>query len=418
MTRRSKLVLGITLLLLFTFSAAAVMAESGFESLRSPRVIAGTWSELGIIQADVPAYALKNDDPLLIRLPEDFKYYAGNLNIAGPDIAGTSVTYTITGSENGRVRIVIPSSYNGSANDLYNAAGNDPFSISLNRDNELMLTLQNYTSTGGINKFYLYLDNVYIDNDFTGNINIALETSSDSGWPVNQVNIGDAGKPLPDAPGDLTVVGITDTGCQLSWQDYAVYEDGFYIYLKKQGESFKKYAEAAKDITKYTLTGLEPQTNYLLRINAYNKYGYSDYSNTVSIETKSKSELRFVIDENKYYLNGKEKILDSAPVIRQDKAFLPIRALVEAIGADIEWNNAEQKVTIKRDSETIEMWIGNHEAQVNDKVVAIDPDNNSIVPFIEPPGRTMIPLRFINEILGAQVEWQEDTREVIVTYLN
>gem|GEM_PF-4589195 len=417
MRHKSKLMLLMLLLLLLTFSTSAVVAETGFKSLRSPRVIAGSWSELGTIYADVPAYALENNDPLLIRLPEDFKYYAGNLNIAGPDIAGTSITYTITGSDNGRVRIIIPSSYNGSTNDLYNTAGNNPFSISLKRDNEIMLNLQNYTSTGGINKFYLYLDNVYIDNDFTGDINIVLETSSDSGWPVNQVNIGDAGQPLPDAPGDLTVVGITDTGCQLSWQDYAVYEDGFLIYLKKPGESFKKYAEVAKDVTEYTLTGLEPQTNYLLRINAYNKYGYSDYSNTVSIETKSKSELRFVIDENKYYLNGEEKILDSAPVIREDKAFLPIRSIAEAIGADIEWNNTEQKVIIKFDNKTIEIWIGKNEARVNDKVVAIDPQNSSIAPFIEFPGRTMLPLRFINENLGAQVDWKEDTREVKVTYL-
>jgi uncharacterized protein len=39
------------------------------------------------------------------------------------------------------------------------------------------------------------------------------------------------------------------------------------------------------------------------------------------------------------------------------------------------------------------------------------------VPLIMPPGRTMLPLRFIAETLGCQVEWDAATRRVTITYV-
>jgi len=46
----------------------------------------------------------------------------------------------------------------------------------------------------------------------------------------------------------------------------------------------------------------------------------------------------------------------------------------------------------------------------------IDPDNQRVVPMIVPPGRTMLPLRFILESLGSRVDWKAQTWEITVTY--
>jgi hypothetical protein len=48
--------------------------------------------------------------------------------------------------------------------------------------------------------------------------------------------------------------------------------------------------------------------------------------------------------------------------------------------------------------------------------VLIDPENPDVKPVILPPGRTMLPFRFIAEQLGASVRWDLVKREVTITY--
>ena len=48
----------------------------------------------------------------------------------------------------------------------------------------------------------------------------------------------------------------------------------------------------------------------------------------------------------------------------------------------------------------------------------IDPSNPNVKPFIiDPPGRTMLPLRFISEALGCNVQWNEALQLVTITEL-
>ncbi|HRT37797.1 MAG TPA: copper amine oxidase N-terminal domain-containing protein, partial [Caldisericia bacterium] len=49
---------------------------------------------------------------------------------------------------------------------------------------------------------------------------------------------------------------------------------------------------------------------------------------------------------------------------------------------------------------------------INNMEIYIDPDNIKVVPFIIPPGRTVVPIRFISETFGAKVDWEGDTKTV------
>ncbi|MDW7678057.1 MAG: copper amine oxidase N-terminal domain-containing protein, partial [Bacillota bacterium] len=68
------------------------------------------------------------------------------------------------------------------------------------------------------------------------------------------------------------------------------------------------------------------------------------------------------------------------------------------------------------DDSTVELWIGSSIARVNGVSTQIDARNSQVKPLIMPPGRTMMPLRFIAESLGCDVEWNERTQEVTVMY--
>ncbi len=137
----------------------------------------------------------------------------------------------------------------------------------------------------------------------------------------------------------------------------------------------------------------------------------------------AKLKLEFNIGINNSYLTTGTtvkaiQVMDIAPVIVESRTLLPIRFVVEPLGGTISWNEPEQKVTIIRGTTTIELWIGNNMATINGVLVMIDPNNANVKPFIiDPPGRTMLPLRFISEALGCTVLWDEPTQTVTITEL-
>ncbi len=124
--------------------------------------------------------------------------------------------------------------------------------------------------------------------------------------------------------------------------------------------------------------------------------------------------LRYTIGSRNYYLNDVLQAMDVAPIILEERTLLPIRYVAQPLGAKVDWDQDEQKVTITLDSKTIEMWIGKNTALVNGVQTTIDLDNPGVVPIIQSPGRTMLPLRFIAEILGCQVDWDDAAKQVTV----
>ena len=100
---------------------------------------------------------------------------------------------------------------------------------------------------------------------------------------------------------------------------------------------------------------------------------------------------------------------DVAPVIRNSRTMLPARFVVEALGGAVAWNEAEQKVTITKDGDVLEIFINEPFATVNGKPVELDAPA-----FIE-ADRTYLPLRFVAEYLGAEVNWDAQEQSVTIT---
>jgi hypothetical protein len=65
----------------------------------------------------------------------------------------------------------------------------------------------------------------------------------------------------------------------------------------------------------------------------------------------------------------------------------------------------------------IRITIGQAVAQVNGVNVPIDDQNSSIVPFIL-SGRTMVPLRFLSESFGAEIQWNQNEKKITITIDN
>lgn len=108
--------------------------------------------------------------------------------------------------------------------------------------------------------------------------------------------------------------------------------------------------------------------------------------------------------------NGENIPMDVAPVIRNGRALLPIRHVVEAIGGQVGWNDEEKKVALNYESHSVVMYLNEAGAFVDGRFSILD-----VAPISE-NGRTMIPIRFTLESLGCEVEWLSDSREILITY--
>ena len=290
-----------------------------------------------------------------------------------------------------------------------------------NSDNESGFKIQRKKSGGE----YTLVDIIGKDNTDYTDTGLAYETKYYYRiWAYNSVGdsvysneasatTGDS----PDKPTDLNITAISSSKVELTWVDNSDDENGFTIERKKSDGSYLQIATVGKNDTNYTNTGLSSDTKYSYRVRAYNSSGNSAYTGEASAATLGdETIIRLVIGNTTYYVNNTAKTMDTAPVIRESRTLLPIRFVAEAIGAKVAWNNDERKVTITLNGKIIDLWIGVNLARVNGQYKFIDPTNPLVVPVIADPGRTMLPLRFVSENLGAKVDWNSDSREVLVTY--
>lgn len=105
---------------------------------------------------------------------------------------------------------------------------------------------------------------------------------------------------------------------------------------------------------------------------------------------------------------------DVAPYIESGYTQIPIRGLLEQMGAEIEWDGEYNKITIKADGTTVKMQIYNNLVNVITKRYGDVRYTLTSVPQIK-DSRTFVPLRFISENLGYNVSWNSETQEIVIT---
>ena len=119
----------------------------------------------------------------------------------------------------------------------------------------------------------------------------------------------------------------------------------------------------------------------------------------------------FIEDEISIVLNGeKVEYPDKKPFIENGRTLIPVRGLFEKMGMNLDWNDQTQTVVINNDKYQISLKIDSEIMTVNGKEIKMDTaakvsDN-----------RTVIPLRYVSEAVGANVLWDEDTNTVFVEY--
>jgi hypothetical protein len=94
------------------------------------------------------------------------------------------------------------------------------------------------------------------------------------------------------------------------------------------------------------------------------------------------------------------------PMSMNGRVYVPLRGVFEQMGAMVDWDPASRTVTAHRDRSDVQLRIGDRDATVDGKIIMMD------APAQIMHGRTMVPLRFLSESLGANVEWVSNIRTV------
>ncbi|MFZ5826615.1 MAG: stalk domain-containing protein [Bacillota bacterium] len=119
--------------------------------------------------------------------------------------------------------------------------------------------------------------------------------------------------------------------------------------------------------------------------------------------------IRLPIDSPTATVNGRTVTLDAPAMIVENRTLVPLRFVSEALGAEVGWNGETRQITVKLESTTVELWLDQTRARVNGEERTLD------VPPLIVNGRSLVPIRFVAEALQAKVEWEPESRTVIIT---
>ncbi len=111
-------------------------------------------------------------------------------------------------------------------------------------------------------------------------------------------------------------------------------------------------------------------------------------------------------------IDGRIAESDVAPRIVSERTLVPIRVISESLGWEVEWLAHTRQVLIMRDAGGEEEFLM---LTVEDRLALVNGEEREMdVPPIIISGRTMVPIRFIAEAFGSEVDWDGENRRVTI----
>jgi len=121
------------------------------------------------------------------------------------------------------------------------------------------------------------------------------------------------------------------------------------------------------------------------------------------------SSMAFGATNIKVYIDEEQLAFDNPPVIQNGATLVPLRAIFQALGAQVNYENTTQTITGEKGSNLISLKINSNIAQKNDEKITLSTAAQLI------NGSTMVPLRFISESFNCNVTWDKTTQTINIT---
>lgn len=256
-------------------------------------------------------------------------------------------------------------------------------------------------------------------------------TISDSS---NGANILNGQTYLPLTPGKFTINLQADKGDGFS-KEVNVADPSSYSSLKlstknnivKKGSEIKVEAigeykgrkiNISPRVLNYSFEDLNAEVNpnnFNIKINDYGKnpkilVKFGGKTASLSLYDEKTRLIKMKINDVNYTVNGQAKKMDAKPFISNSRTLVPLRFIIEAIGGDVQWDGDTRVVTVNSKGKNIILPIDSKKITVDGKEIAID--QAAIIKC----DRTYVPIRFVAENLGMNVNYINESREIEISY--
>jgi len=108
-------------------------------------------------------------------------------------------------------------------------------------------------------------------------------------------------------------------------------------------------------------------------------------------------------------VNGRALFFSVQPRYVNGRTMVPLRGIFESLGAQVDWDESTQTINASEGSDDVHLSIGDRRATVNRRAVYLD------APAMVFNGSTLVPLRFVSEALGADVQWYDASETASIT---
>jgi len=132
---------------------------------------------------------------------------------------------------------------------------------------------------------------------------------------------------------------------------------------------------------------------------------------TIEVKNIDKLVVTMQIGSNVMTVRGEEKPIKPAPTVISGSTMVPVRAVSEAFGAQVDWRAETKTVIITLGESIIILSVNSTDAYVNNEPTKVEPPPQLI------SGSTMLPFRFIAEALGATIDWNGETKTITMTLM-
>lgn len=106
------------------------------------------------------------------------------------------------------------------------------------------------------------------------------------------------------------------------------------------------------------------------------------------------------------YIDGVKQEYEVTPIIENGTTLVPMRAIFETFGAEVKWVDHNQPIIATKKDLRIEIKLGSYFVKINDETIKLNVQPKLV------NGVTMVPLRFISEAFGADVEWDASSKTI------
>ena len=106
-------------------------------------------------------------------------------------------------------------------------------------------------------------------------------------------------------------------------------------------------------------------------------------------------------------IDGRNIISDPPPLLQKGRTFVPLRGVLENLGAKVDYIAADRRVDIVRGSQKVQLFLGTTRAIMDGREVEVEK------PLLV-NGRAFVPLRAVSELFGLKVAWLAPTRTVAI----